>query len=549
MKYAINSFKICILGSILFLGACSSSWLETIPTGSASEEEVLESTNNAKQAINGICKLMSMQHAYYGQGFNGEGTIMMMYAEYMGQDFQNPIYAPGWATLMNGDMTQQNTRIYDAYPWFYYYTIIGNANAVLGQIDNVKGEEAERKFLKAEALTFRAYAYTMLVQFYCDAWKGSNNGATNGVALRIDTSMGDLPLSTLAECYTQIYDDLNNAITLFKESNLSVDDVYAIKNNASCFPDINVAYATYARAALNREDYAAALANAKLAREGHALMSVTDYKSGFCTPNSEWIWGTYNDAAETLYYWSFQVSMAYNGNNAKNGYSTTINRKLVDAFPATDIRKGLFLNKDVFCSEGQKVDDLVELTGYGDFKMHDKNNEIDKESAGYKAYVKANTYAKANCKYTPFNIEFPYASLKFACTSLPGVGCVPILRSSEMLLIEAEANYFLNNTPATIQNNLKELNATSGRDAAYTCTKTGEELLNEIIQYRRLELWGEGHSWFDCKRWKINVERPELGKGGNFHAAIAGTYGDEASFWKWIIPAKETDYNSAIKTP
>ena len=548
MKYIIKYFKVCILSSTLLLGACSGDWLETTPTGSASADEVLLSTDNAKQAINGICKLMSMQHASYGQGFNGEGTIMMMYAEYLGQDFQNPIYAPGWATMMNGQLTQQDTRIYTAYPWFYYYTIIGNANTVLAEIDKAVGSEEERKFLKAEALTFRAYAYTMLVQIYSDSWKDSNKGATDGVVLRIDTSMGDMPLSSLAACYTQIYSDLDNAIALYKESNLSVSDVYTIKNDASCFPDINVAYATYARAALNKDDYNTALTNAKLAREGHALMSIADYKTGFCAPNSEWIWGTYSDATETLYYWSFQVSMAYNGNNAKNGYSVTINRELVDVFPSTDIRKGLFLNRDVFCDPTQNVDDLIETTGYGDFKMYDASGKLDKNSDGYKAYEKANQYAKGNTTYTPFDITFPYASLKFACTSMPGVGCVPILRSSEMLLIEAEANYFLSKE-TDARNNLKELNATSQRDAAYTCTSTGQELLNEVIQYRRLELWGEGHSWFDCKRWNVNVVRPELGEGGNFHAAIAGTYGSEKSFWKWVIPAKETDYNSGIKLP
>lgn len=548
MKYMIEYIKVCVLSSTLFLGACSNDWLVTTPTGSASAEEILASTDNAKQAINGLCKLMTMQHAYYGQGFNGEGTIMMMYGEYLGQDFQNPIYAPGWATMMNGDLTQQNTRIYDAYPWYYYYTIIGNANAILEQIDDATGDEDARDFIKAEALTFRAHAYTMLVQFYCDSWKDSNNGTSNGVVLRIDTSMGDLPLSTLAECYTQIYQDLDDAIDLYKKTGLTVSDIYTIKNNASCFPDINVAYGIYARAALNREDYSTALSNARLAYEGHDLMSVADYKSGFYAPNSEWIWGTYNDATETLYYWSFQVSMAYNGYNAQNGYNVTINRELVDRLPSTDIRKGLFLNKETFCEPGQNVDDLVELTGYGDFQMYDATGELDKSSDGYKAYIKANKYAKDNCTFPPFDIQFPYTSLKFACTSLPGVGCVPILRSSEMLLIEAEANYFLNN-PTEAQKNLNTLNATSGRDVAYVCNKTGADLFEEIVTYRRIELWGEGHSWFDCKRWKRNVVRPALGEGGNFHAAIAGTYGEDESFWKWIIPAKETDYNSGIKLP
>ena len=50
-----------------------------------------------------------------------------------------------------------------------------------------------------------------------------------------------------------------------------------------------------------------------------------------------------------------------------------------------------------------------------------------------------------------------------------------------MVLIEVEANYFLNNEAAA-QAALVELNATSGRNAEYTCTKTGDALWNEIME-------------------------------------------------------------------
>ena len=133
---------------------------------------------------------------------------------------------------------------------------------------------------------------------------------------------------------------------------------------------------------------------------------------------------------------------------------------------------------------------------------------------------------------------------------MPGIGCIPFIRSSEMLLIEAEAAYQTGDITSA-QNYLIELNQTSGRDPEYTCTKTGEDLWNEIILYRRLELWGEGHSWFDCKRWGRPVERKGITEGGNFHASIAGTYGADpnSSFWKWVLPSRETDYNSGLDMP
>lgn len=57
-----------------------------------------------------------------------------------------------------------------------------------------------------------------------------------------------------------------------------------------------------------------------------------------------------------------------------------------------------------------------------------------------------------------------------------------------MVLVEAEANYFLNDETAA-RAALVELNATSGRNPEYTCDKSGEALWNEIMDYRELELW------------------------------------------------------------
>ena len=66
------------------------------------------------------------------------------------------------------------------------------------------------------------------------------------------------------------------------------------------FPDAPVAHAIYARAALTRQDYAVAKEHAALARANFPLMDTNTYYSGFCTPSSEWIWGVYNDASETM---------------------------------------------------------------------------------------------------------------------------------------------------------------------------------------------------------------------------------------------------------
>ena len=116
-----------------------------------------------------------------------------------------------------------------------------------------------------------------------------------------------------------------------------------------------------------------------------------------------------------------------------------------------------------------------------------------------------------------------------------------------MYLIEAEANYFLNNAAAA-QAALVELNTSTNRTPGYTCTKTGNDLFQEIVNYRELELWGEGVGFSDYKRWNLPINRKGLAQGGNAHAAIAKSVAVNNPNWTWVIPQWETDYNDAFKS-
>ena len=115
-----------------------------------------------------------------------------------------------------------------------------------------------------------------------------------------------------------------------------------------------------------------------------------------------------------------------------------------------------------------------------------------------------------------------------------------------MVLIEAEANYFLNNT-TDAQKALEELNQT--RQPGYTCTKTGDDLFKEIVNYRELELWGEGFNWYDHKRWNMPITRKSFANGGNCHTATATTIPIDAAhnWWTFEIPEVELDHNDQIK--
>ncbi|MBQ7575495.1 MAG: RagB/SusD family nutrient uptake outer membrane protein [Bacteroidales bacterium] len=504
--------------TVLLFGGCAKSYLDTEPTSSTGPGTLFETTQNAAVAVNGINKLMYRQ-LMSSQGYNGEGTIRLYFGEYPG-DGMYVANLTGWSNTINSEYHEKNTDPRDYYAWWYYYMLIANANSILANIENAEGPNAEKEFITAQALTYRAYSYMMLVQIYAYRWKDSNGGNVPAVPLRLDTSIGDIALSSLAECYAQIYKDLDDAIKLFNQSGLDRDEEWKM--------GLPVAYATYAKAALNREDYATALEMAKKARKDYPLMSNKDYKAGFCNPTNEWIWYLYGSLDETLYWYGYFAYVAYcsTASQVKN-YPKCISKELYHKFPKTDVRTELFLdplNYTYTKSTGFATSSSTTLQAYG------------------RSYAKADgrkgiESAAKVCAYMQF---------KFANNEQGGVGHFPLIRASEMVLIEAEANYFLKKY-TDAQASLIELNKTSGRDPEYTCTKTGEDLLNEIKDYRKFELWGEGANWFDLKRWGDPLVRHNPDEGGNFMNVFAVSYGPEAkNKWTWVIPLKETQANGLI---
>ena len=543
MKKIINKlFAGSLLAGMMLVSSCAGDYLDTAPTDSTGATDAVGTTANAMKALNGIAKIMTTQHSYFGGGFAGENNIMIQYESYPSENYNYNYYASGLSPIFNQEFHTRTNSIYDAYAWYYYYTIAGNANTILANIDNAEGTEAERNFVKASALTFRAYAFEKLIHYYCWRWQDSNNGASQGIVLRLDESTDGQGYATLAETYTQIYKDLDEAIMLFEQSGMD--------RNASqvWMPNINVAHAIYARAALTKQDYTKALTEAKLARQNYPLMSNAEYHAGFCNPTSEWIFGSFGSAQENNWYWSYGTQYACNGYyanaaGAANG-AGSIGRELINRIPNDDARKALFLTEDKFPGYNFNDGSAMDL-GYGILGMGDDEKKADALWEEAAAYCQKMAVSGLEA---PYQAGYMYlgGQLKFYVFDTPGVSYLPFIRSSEMVLVEAEANYFLNDETAA-RAALVELNATSGRNPEYTCDKSGEALWNEIMDYRELELWGEGFAWSDYKRWNRDIVRHSFAEGGNAHISVAKTIpASGVNKWTWDVPLNETDYNDEL---
>lgn len=515
----ISYLKYAALAAVMSLGSCSNDYLDTDPTNKTSPDVVFQTTENVKMLVNGLAKIMTAQHIS-SQGFNGEGTIKLYYGEYPGQNFRANLKGAAGDQVMGKHFLTLDSS-YNYFPWHYYYMLIGNANDVIENVDSATGPESDKKDLKAQALGYRAYAYTMLLQIYGQRWVDSNDGKFQALPLRLtNKEPKDLEFATMADVYAQIYEDLNNAKAFFSSTNFDRKTENFVINK-------DVIHAIHARAALNRQDYATAAQEAGLAREKYPLMTTEEYQNGFATPNSEWIWSSYGASTEQLHYYSYFAYVGYNANTTQvKSYPKRIAKELYDVLPDTDIRKGLFLDPRPYPSDSYNHDDGIVKSAKAQMNVDAREKYPDLDGA---AKVAA------------------YMQFKFKANELPGVGHLNHFRASEMLLIQAESKYYLGDE-AGANELLVELNTKTNRDPDYTVNKNGNELFQEIVKYRGLELWGEGFDWFDYKRWNKTIVRLSAAEGGNFSTSLAGEMApDYGNKWTYKTPNKENDYNHGNK--
>lgn len=141
-----------------------------------------------------------------------------------------------------------------------------------------------------------------------------------------------------------------------------------------------------------------------------------------------------------------------------------------------------------------------------------------------------------------------YASLKFR----PGFGnpddftigsstAFPVMRVEEMWLIEAEAaaRQSYQRGKALIEEFM------AYRDENYECpAATQEELVDEVLLQKRIELWGEGQTYFDVKRLNMSVIRGY--QGTNFPTAARFNTEGRPAWMNLVFPRSEMQNNTAL---
>lgn len=479
------------MAGVLSLSGCASDYLDTLPSNQISGATVGASLDNLYMALNGIHKEMVSQESGY-QCLGGEPGFMMCRdveaddITWLTNTWMKAAYL-GWQCNAN------ETNGYNSTYWRIYYQWILNANKSLESMAelevNGESEQKQADQIKGELLCVRAWAHFNLVQLYAKRYEAGKQNTQDGIPYRESSISGEQARNSVEEVYTKINADLDEACTLLKGLKLEVSH-YSEMVALGLKARVALAMHNYSQAA----DYAArsiAVAEAN----GKQLMTGSQLNCGFAnitTDTKEAMYAAITPDDKTVYFYSYYAYMSWN-------------------FDSSAIRQG------VKCISAETYETM---------------SDTDLRRAWWdptgEASVPSSTYARAI-----------YQNRKFTARSTANaVGDVAFMRLSEMYLTQAEA-LARNGRDAEAQAVFTKFQIT--RDPEYVAEHTGAELIEDIMNSRRIELWGEGFRLYDLKRLHLPIKR-----GSNFDISFCTFLEKDADAqgWVWEIPRIETAYNT-----
>jgi len=493
----------------LFANSCADSYLNQEPGGSSiTENQYMNMDDAVEGTVKGIYPLFYLN----GDGHDSFGQRAIdMYGDLLCGDMALKTQNYGW--FATDELMQTNTR--RSYLWSFYYGIIRSCNKAInavdaqGQpqlifdIDTLSEEDYRNGFFYAEALTLRGWAYSKLANFFVQVGKDISSNAIpiyTEVDTKADTIIGS-PLSTVADLYKRIEDDLLSGIQYFEAYNAETR-TSKIEVNA------DVARILLAYAYLNKGDYANALKSAQEAIEkgqSHILPNKEVLTTGFNNvENENWVWGQNVTVENTTALASFfgQCDI-YSYSYASAGDVKGIDQKLYDSIEEWDIRKKWWNNYAV-------KDSTYKYAPDGKFY-----SAKSKTLQGDRDWLSDNVYMRWELAYL--------IAAEAAC------------RMSDVTTAQ---NYLF---AITDQRQLE------GKTTEYETWKAGLSdptvLLAAIKHNWRIELWGEGYGLQTFRRYDeaVNLGDNHLRNERTITPSTARTFTFE-------IPSSEEYYNPFLRT-
>ena len=406
--------------------------------------------------------------------------------------------------------------------WNYYTQLCLTANNLIGAVDEETASEAQLAYL-GMARGYRAMTYLDMARMY-EFLPNDKTEAGEGVlycTVPITTEetteeiARDNPRATRQEMFDFILNDLTIAEGYLK----------GFTRPAKTVPDISVIYGLMARLYMWVEDYPNA---AKYAQQ-----AITAFGPSNVTSQSEWLSTT--NGFNTL-----GTSWMLGGQQNKED----------------DVVQSGIINWTSWMSN-ETTYGYTFADGGGGFLMigswmYDRMSDDDFRKLSYIAPAGSKLAGKEPVINQSFADQYfkPYFSLKFR----PGDGnmddyqvgsstAYPLMRLEEMYFILAEAQ--AHSSAAQGKQTLEDFMKTY-RYSSYTCTASSQDdIIEEIVFQKRVELWGEGQSFYDIKRLNYNVTRSY--PGTNFYAGCNFNTVGRPAWMNICIVQTEANNNAGVR--
>lgn len=529
MKKISNIFISFGLGSLALLN--TSCLDETVPNNYATSEQIA----GASMATEALAAAMPQ---YFNAGeddyhYQFAYGAMMRIRDVCTGDFVVTDSGYDWFTQWEENQYLGRDYAAPGYIWRYYYKHVLTTTNLLGAISDPESALDDVKGYYGAASAFRAMLYLDLARMYeflpvtmnsDEAWAGASGVNEDGnevvnltvpivsESLSMDDSRNN-PRATREEMKAFIENDLDNAEKY----------IGYLPTSSNTYPHLDAVYGLKARLYMWVEDYAKAEEYARKAIEAsnsHVMTEAEclDTKTGF-NDLSKWMWGSQQVAEDFtvqtgIINWtswmSNETTFGYAG--ASNGPYVQIDAHMYNRMSNTDFRKKMYK-----APSGTELDGATPWINY--------------------ELVGANLPDYSSVKFRPNagNME-EY--------TVGAASAYPVMRIEEMYFIEAEAA--AQQSPSKGKSLIKDFMQTY-RDPNYDIyVSSKEDVVEEIVFQKRVELWGEGQSFFDIKRLDYPVTRGYIGTNYTDKLAIFNTAGRPA-WMNFVIVRSEGNNNEAVQ--
>lgn len=506
---------------VMSLAACNDLDTEmygAYATGEQKKELVDQYPEKLVAAVSGISASATQYASIWPEEENVQNDYgmpsLMLALDNRGMDMFSVNSGYNWYMQQNSMSDAVTTSDLSLMAWTYPYQIINASNTLMATTGE-ENDDPEMKFFIAQARGERAAAYMTLAQIFQFTYLGHESSPCVPIVTSLNMEQialdGGNPRASVADVYALIMEDLDVTINYLTTCELpSSIGSSKIKRYIS----VATAYGLRARANLLMGKWAEAAQDAQSAISNFdgapASIQEVSAPSFWSIEQNCWMWGfavneTDRPVTTGICNWpSYMGSFSY-GYASLTPAKRFVSKTLFDQIPDTDVRKGWFLDGTGSSST---------LTG------------------DWAAYANAMLEPYTQVKFAPYQNEIG--------TSVNANDIVR-MRIEEMYLIKAEAQAMAG-SPTTGAQTLTDFVQTY-RDPSYVCTATTIEDVRDAVWFqRRVELWGEGLSYFDIMRLKKGIDR----RGGGWPESWVYNVPAESSVMLLPIPNDEIQANKYI---